>query len=624
MNSSKAHIQRNARLMRVVTASLFLFLLIFFVLYLFFSINNKELDPSDVSTQAQLDEKLAELCAEKYFDILMIVDSSGSPAQSGVDDDMYAGIDQFVDSLDLANNRLSIMEKFGWVSKQNTGFLNNAADLKAQYRNFGFTTDPPCKTYNNFSTCPAADLDDKTPDAVRNFLSSNRRYVNGILVPVTIILFDDGDRAQVPQSGPDQNTCNPSTSDLQAWQALDEFGDINWVRFETALSNNCPTWQNQGVMSRGAGSTIAYNYVDGTSGDLYYRFADIFREQCGIQPQYLPLQIEKEAELDLSRSDANKATINYTINVRNPNIVSVNDAIVIDRLPAAINNVFDMNPNGMYDSNNKTIRWNITSILSGEVITYTYSADVLRENFGQIDNIATVYTDDNQNDLAEDSENNDEDNAGILIDINSGVLMSKDASVQKVGSQYEVSYTIGIQNIGDIELVNLTLKDNLDNKVQETWVTNIESEGALENKVITWTPINLATSEQKTFTYKVNIPESQIGQYINIAILTDEQANELARDDENVSVPPITDLPIPVPQPIPEQPRTTPRPQIPNIVRLPNTSTQVTNLVLPLGLALILTGIILSFSFDDIMRYINSNERRSFEKSVSSRSQVQE
>jgi len=89
-----------------------------------------------------------------------------------------------------------------------------------------------------------------------------------------------------------------------------------------------------------------------------------------------------------------------------------------------------------------------------------------------------------------------------------------------------VDYIISVTNNADAVKMISTVVDNLDSKVQSSWVvaSSINPTGTLSGNTITWNLTgDLASFEPgqtKVFTYTVIIPDDAFGTYINVVIAT--------------------------------------------------------------------------------------------------------
>jgi hypothetical protein len=89
-----------------------------------------------------------------------------------------------------------------------------------------------------------------------------------------------------------------------------------------------------------------------------------------------------------------------------------------------------------------------------------------------------------------------------------------------------VDYVVTVTNSSTSAQQIATVVDNLDTKVQTSWVveSSINPTGVLSGNTITWTLsgdlASFAAGESKTFTYTVIIPDDSFGTYVNVVVAT--------------------------------------------------------------------------------------------------------
>ncbi|MCA9378845.1 DUF11 domain-containing protein, partial [Candidatus Dojkabacteria bacterium] len=230
--------------------------------------------------------------------------------------------------------------------------------------------------------------------------------------------------------------------------------------------------------------------------------------------------------------DNTQAVIQYSITVTNPNNIPMT-ASVVDQLPGFVQsaNVTGISNGGVFNNTNKTITWNPLNLPANGSVTVTYTLTVAAANFGTIDNLAIVYDETGQED--------DRDTESNVIDPNIEVLVNKNHSSQTVSGSTVVNYTVRLQNIGTTSLVNLTVRDTLDNAIQTSWVSNISGGGSIAGTVITWTGINLQPGQTLTLTYTVTFPAGMFGTFDNVVVVTDPGGDQLGTDNDSVTIPPL-------------------------------------------------------------------------------------
>jgi len=568
-----------------------------------------EEEPSTGGDVSVAGDGFGNTCENKFFDILIVLDGSGSPEEEGITDDIEQGFDAFIDSVDLDRNRLAVISKRGWGIYANpestngvdpatipysTGYTNNKENLKASYKQFGYYSDPICNTRRTGDSQGCPTEGEKIPNQIRNFLSGNRRTVNGVQIPTVIITFDDGDDVQLPTlENPEDggDACVANTGELQKWQALEEFGAMHWVRFTSPQTNTCTSyWSAPGVMTRGNGSLVEFQYGSGASGaQLAQLFTEIYAGTCESLEVTPSLTIEKSGAI--GTIDADSGQIAYTLTVTNTSLWEVPNPVVTDTLPTQTDSVVTSSPQGTYNSTDKTLTWALPALTVGASTSLTYTIDIPISQFGQITNTACAYIDTNKNGIGEDAEESACDSETLNLESTNGVIINKTSSSTKVSNGTRVAYTVGVQNVNPTALSNLTVSDTLDSKVQTSWVSGITpSTGSITGTNIRWAGVNLAGGGSASFTYVVTIPTANSGVYTNVVVLLDSNNAELGRSNRTVSTN-----------------------------ALPNTAFGDTvNLMLPIGLILVAFGVLIRKKMHKPIQALYETHFNRFEKGVES------
>lgn len=117
-------------------------------------------------------------------------------------------------------------------------------------------------------------------------------------------------------------------------------------------------------------------------------------------------------------------------------------------------------------------------------------------------------------------------------------LIIKDSTVVSSNTGVNISYTVTVTNVGPVQGVVDYVEDDLDDGVQDSWVSNIGSSrgitGSVSGGIITWTGTveqrTYEPGESATFSYNVNIPSASTS---NFADGVENMATVVYTPDQN-------------------------------------------------------------------------------------------
>lgn len=240
-----------------------------------------------------------------------------------------------------------------------------------------------------------------------------------------------------------------------------------------------------------------------------------------------PLLTQKSSTVQSINSE--EAVVQYTITVTNPNAIEIVGRVV-DQLPSFVQagDVTSISNNGVFDTTARTITWESLTIAANGNITLTYNLRVRAANYGTFTNTAITY-DSGGNEDSRDTET-------VTLDADTTVIVNKSHTQQTVSGATAVQYTVSVQNVSTVQLVNATIRDTLPANVQSSWVSAISNSGTMSGNVITWSGVTLDPQQTVTRTYTVTYPAGTTGTFTNTVVVTNSQNEELGRDTDTITL----------------------------------------------------------------------------------------
>ncbi len=187
---------------------------------------------------------------------------------------------------------------------------------------------------------------------------------------------------------------------------------------------------------------------------------------------------------------------------------------------------------GIYSEEDNEIVWNELTIPAGESITVSFVVEVVENLTGvsQIENTATVYSD--------EFETPQTPTVSIDTDPVSAFSSDKSTDKQQVIPGEELTYTITVVNIGDVDYDGITVVDQIPEHTQ--YVEGSASEGAIvDGGQLTWT-INVPFGEHREVSFTVIVDEELTGveSIRNVATVIGEDPEEPEEPETETPVTP--------------------------------------------------------------------------------------
>jgi len=235
------------------------------------------------------------------------------------------------------------------------------------------------------------------------------------------------------------------------------------------------------------------------------------------------IKADLELHKDVSSFDVNVGdTVTFTVSVFNNPVKAIGDATgitVTDYVPNgyAINDQTISN-NGIFDSNNNTIRWTNFSLLNGSSIDFTYDAVIVSAdsylNIVEVTRVDQLDPDSSPNN--DDGDQNEDDEASASV-----VPKITDLSIEKVVSNASpagreiIFFTISVNNIGEHDATNIGIDEILPTGYR--FVNSESSHGTYDSELGFWSIPLLEASTQATLILNVEVLIT--GDYLNTASL---------------------------------------------------------------------------------------------------------
>jgi len=251
---------------------------------------------------------------------------------------------------------------------------------------------------------------------------------------------------------------------------------------------------------------------------------------------------------DENKTPTNASTDNVTINpdvklnltkVADTNMVKVGDNVIFtitvinngksDATGVVISDIIDdaftRVDGGDYDSDSRTVTWNIKTIAANTSASVTLI--VTASKAGNYSNVAFVNSNENKTPV-----NGSSDNVTVSLDVRLNLTKSANASEVKVGDN--VTFTITVINDGKSDATNVVISDILADAFSYVSGADAFDESS---RNATWTISSIVAGQSETVTLVVTASKS--GNYSNVAFVSSlENKTPVNGSSDNVTVSP--------------------------------------------------------------------------------------
>lgn len=308
-----------------------------------------------------------------------------------------------------------------------------------------------------------------------------------------------------------------------------------------------------GLPNEGTDNTGA-NAIDqaGVAGDAGYDDQDIAVVTSGA---IYDLALAKVGTVTGSGLDI---AIDFDITVANQGTLDSGDYTVVDIVPEGLAvDTGSISDSGVYDGTAGTITWSLAGLAPSDTVTVSWSATVSDFTLRPFRNFAEITADgatdygpdftdidstpdgDNTNDgdydtpgvdnetitdagFGEDPED-DADIADVTVELTYDLALAKAPSDTTINPDGTVTFSITVENQGDVSSGDYTVTDTLPAGTQATAASD---SGVITATTVTWDLTDLAPGETRTVTVTVEITDITLRPFKNIAEISADGADD--------------------------------------------------------------------------------------------------
>lgn len=229
-------------------------------------------------------------------------------------------------------------------------------------------------------------------------------------------------------------------------------------------------------------------------------------------------------------------TLTYTVTVTNNGPADVIGMTVTDARPGQISSwdwaCDSSSPNASPaaygcspDNTNPATFTDTLDLPYGASVTYEVTATIHTSTAGDLTN--TVQVAPPTSAVETDNTDNEDDDVDQLAEMN----ITKDDGVMIVSPGASLTYTIVVENTGDVDLSNITVTDTLPSEVNYQSASIVPT--SISGDVLTWTGISLTAGSSQTITVNVQVDNIPVGSTITNTVTAETTTPPITDQDDD-------------------------------------------------------------------------------------------